>query len=65
MPRPGYISVRVAEHERKLMRSDADHYDVGLSQYLVLMWRNMHSLGLPLRVLPPFPVDPYDPSKKS
>jgi len=59
-----YVRGRVAKHEHRMMKADARQNDLPLDKYLTMCWRNFRSLGVPLRFIPPFPVDPYDPSKK-
>jgi len=55
---------RVEAHEKRLMVADARSYGMPLNQFIVLMWRNWHETRERLRVIPPYPVDPYVPKKE-
>lgn len=59
MPRPDYLQVRVAAHEKRLIRRDAEANGLTICDYVALVCRNWRSLDLPLRVIPAPPVDPW------
>jgi hypothetical protein len=54
-------TLRVQGHELLLMNADAQALGLPLSRYIPLLWRNWRSLSLPLRIIPPLPVDPWVP----
>lgn len=60
-----FASIRILKHELILMKAEAESYDLSLCRYLSMVWRHWRSLGVPLVVIPPLPVDPYVPSSLS
>jgi hypothetical protein len=64
-----HIWIGMAPHEKEIFRADAEANEMTMEQYATMCWRNMRSLGIPLRFIPPFPreswVHPKDREKKA